>query len=101
MKKIALICVIIIVISAGFVFAQMNRGGMMTNRNMSIMSGMGMAGMMGGDIVATSDDGVVVMSFNKLYKFDRDLKLVKQVEIPFDKEYIQRMIQNIRDMGTM
>ena len=112
MKKIILTGVLIIALSAGFVFAQMGRGGMMGGdnqgnmmnrnwRNTPMMSGMGMGGMMGNNIVATSDDGVVVMSFNKLYKFDRNLKLMKQAEVPFDKENIQNMIQNMRGMGMM
>ena len=109
MKKITLIGVIIIILSAGIVFAQMGSGRMMGNRgqdmrmnrnwmNMPMMSGM-MGGMMGGNIAVTGDGDVIVMSYNRLYKFDRDLKLVKQADIPFDKEHIQDMMRNIQDMG--
>lgn len=111
MKKIILSGVLIIALSAGFVFAQMNQGSMMghyghgmMNRNwmgMPMMSGMGMSGMMGSSVVATEDGGIVVMSFNKLYKFDKNLKLVKEADIPFDKEHIQQMMQNMRSMRMM
>jgi hypothetical protein len=118
MKKITLIIsMAILVLSAGIVLAQMSRsGGMMGNEgkgmmmggnmmNMPMMSGMGMAGMMGGmmggNILATKDGGVIVVSYDRLYKFDKNLKLVKQADIPFDKEHIQRMMQNMRNMGMM
>ncbi len=47
-----------------------------------MMMGMG-GGMMGGheSMVATSDGGVVVMAGPKLMKYDRDLNLVKEVEM--------------------
>ena len=110
MKKITLLIgVIIIILTAGIVFAQMGNGGMMGNRgqgmmmnrnwmNMPMMSGM-MGGMMGGNIAVTGDGDVIVMSYNRLYKFDKNLKLVKQADIPFDKEHIQNMMENMRGMG--
>lgn len=112
MKKIALIGALVVALSAGVAFAQMGNGrmmngdeqGYMMNRNMMnmpMMYGRHMMGMMGNNIVATSDGGVVVMSFNKLYKFDKNLKLVKETNIPFDKEHVQKMIETMRDMGMM
>lgn len=70
--------------------------GMMGNGGNNSMSGSGqmrggggrgmnpmMMGMMGGkeSVVATSDGGVVVLAGPKLMKYDRDLNLVKEVEI--------------------
>ena len=112
MKKTALIGALIIVLSAGIVFAQMsNSGGMMGKKgqgmmsgnmmDMPMMSGMHMSGMMGSNIVATEDGGIVVMSYNKLYKFDKNLKLVKEADIPFDKEHIKKMMENMQGMGMM
>ena len=111
MKKITLIVVFITALTAGVVFAQMKSGGMMSGNeqgmmsgnmmNMPMMSGMHMPGMMGSNIVATEDGGVVVMSFNKLYKFDKDLKIVKEADIPFDKEHVQKMMENMQGMGMM
>lgn len=103
MKKIISAGVIIILLSAGIVFAQMGRGRMMggDRLHMPMTSGMGMAGMMGNNIVSASDGGVIVMSFNRLYKFDKDLKLVRQTDIPLDKEHIQNMMKNMRSMGII
>jgi hypothetical protein len=42
---------------------------------------MGMGGHGGSNLVATSDGGVVVRCGNELFKYDKNLKLVKQVEI--------------------
>src|SRR3989339_1387730 len=54
--------------------------------------------MMQKQMVATEDGGVVVMAFGELIKFDKDLNVVKQAEIPFDPEKMeakmQKMMQN-------
>jgi hypothetical protein len=67
-------------------------GDMMTGADKG--SGMGsmqsMTGMMG-NMVATSDGGVVVMLGNKLYKYDKNLRLVKKTEINDDMKKMQRM----------
>ena len=40
-------------------------------------------GMMGGkSIVSSNDGGVIVLSGNTLYKYDKNLNLVKQVDLP-------------------
>jgi hypothetical protein len=55
------------------------KGGMMK-------MGPGMMGMMQKDtVVATSDGGVVVMQGPRLIKYDKDLTLVKEVELPRGK----------------
>ena len=46
----------------------------------------GMMGMMHKDsMLATSDGGIVVMSGPRLIKYDRDLNLIKEVEMPKGK----------------
>ena len=52
-------------------------------------------GMMGRKMLATSDGGIVVMICNKLYKYDKDLNLKKEVEIPVDKDQMRKM----KEMG--
>lgn len=39
-----------------------------------------------GEMVATQDGGVIVMAGNKLLKYDKDLKLVKEVYVKTDME---------------
>lgn len=46
--------------------------------------------MMGRSLVATADGGVVVLLGNKLYKYDKDLVLQKEVEIKIDREGTQK-----------
>lgn len=53
------------------------------------MMGM-MKGMMAKSMVATSDGGVAVMAGNKLMKFDKDLNLVREVEIKVDMAAMQK-----------
>ncbi len=50
------------------------------------MKGGMMHGMMSGQMVATNDGGVIVMMGNKLYKYDKDLNLKKEVEIKMQKK---------------
>lgn len=57
----------------------MGKGGMMGGKEM-MMHGM-MMKMMEKSVVATSDGGVIVMTANKLIKYDKDLNLVKEVEL--------------------
>jgi len=54
--------------------------------------------MMGKQIVATSDGGVVVTIGNKLYRYDSNLNLQKEIEIPFDIEGMKKKMMNMKDM---
>jgi hypothetical protein len=54
-----------------------------------------MAGLMGGTLVATTDGGVVLFAGQKLMKFDKDLKLVKEVEVKIDTAAMQKMMQEM------
>ncbi|MBF0484086.1 MAG: hypothetical protein HQL25_05210 [Candidatus Omnitrophica bacterium] len=57
---------------------------------MNKMGGMMMESMMKKNIIATSDGGVIVMAGNKLMKYDKDLNLIKEVDIKIDMEAIKK-----------
>jgi hypothetical protein len=75
-----------------------NQGQMMNQGQMSPYGprhlGM-MAGLMGGSMVATSDGGVVLFVGQKLMKFDKNLKLVKEVEVKIDIAALQKTMQEM------
>jgi hypothetical protein len=54
---------------------------------------------MGKQIIATSDGGVVIAIGNRLYKYDSNLNLQKEAEIPIDMEGLNKMTMNIKDFG--
>jgi len=69
------------------------------------MSGMmmNMIGSMQKQMVATNEGGVIVLTGNKLLKYDKDLNLVKEVELKTENELkidvgsMQEMIKNMRE----
>lgn len=66
--------------------------------------GLMMRELMTKSIVATSDGGIVVMSGNKLTKFDKDLNLVKEVEMKIDikgKEEMMREMIPAQQQGLL
>lgn len=67
-----------------------------------MMGPMMMKSMMEKTLVATSDGGVVVLIGNKLIKYDKNLNLVKEVEIKVDmegmKEHMAEMMKNCPKM---
>jgi hypothetical protein len=64
-----------------------------------MMSGMSMSGMMSKSMVPTEDGGIVVMIGNKLYKYDKKLKLEKEAEVPVDYKGLKGMMMNMQNMG--
>ena len=86
-KSIAVITVVTVLTVSGLAFAQMNGKGkdMMEEKGgmMGMMGGkmMGMCPMMQSmmqkSVVATSDGGIVVVTGNKITKYDKDLNVVK------------------------
>ncbi len=111
MKKsifVILVCVVTFVVCV-LAFAQekeegmmgtgmMGKGCMMDKQKMMgkcPMCGMMMKKMMNKEIVATNDGGVIVLAGNKLFKYDRDLNLKKEVEIKMDMEGVQKMMQEM------
>jgi len=71
----------------------MGKGQMMMGKGQMMMCPMHqmMAGsMMTKSMVATEDEGIVVMAGEKLMKFDKDLNLVKETLLPIDTEAMQK-----------
>ncbi|MBF0532932.1 MAG: hypothetical protein HQL23_07555 [Candidatus Omnitrophica bacterium] len=54
------------------------------------MHGRMMPGMMAKSLTATADGGVIVSVGNKLIKYDKDLNVVKEVEIKIDMEGLRK-----------
>jgi hypothetical protein len=123
MKKTIILLTIAAVVGAGsyIVLAQGQMGGMMGNRrgmmdsndmmmrremmrqqgmmNRGWMGMEMMPGMMGGSaLVATKDGDIVVLMGNELFKYDKDLNLIKKVEVNFDWENWQKMMMQQRNM---
>ena len=124
MKKVTIITTVALLISAGtyLAFAEEQTGGMMGKGMHSSMMGGGMmgqqgmmgkgmmgqqgmtgmhtmSGMMGGSsMVATQDGGIIVLIGNKLLKYDKDLNLVKEVEIKIDWESLNKTMMQHRKM---
>ena len=110
MKKNVLIFIAVALFTAsGLVYAQEMKGGMMgsgmTGKGMMDGKMMGMHGMMmkmmDRNVVATSDGGIVIVAGNKLTKFDKDLNLVKEVELKMDTEGMQKMMDDMKSMCPM
>ena len=83
------------------------RGGGMQNRSMRGWDGMMGTMMRSSSLVAGPDGGIIALMGNELSKYDKDLNLVKQVEINFNWDKWQKtmmqhrnmMMQNNRMMG--
>ncbi|HUN55612.1 MAG TPA: hypothetical protein VMU29_10695 [Smithella sp.] len=105
MKKlglgILLAAVCIIIVLPAFAQDPEKEKGSMTGMDKKMMMGkedcmphmMGMMHMMG-HMVATGDGGVIVMMGNKLYKYDKDLNLKKEVEIKIDMKKMHKMMKH-------
>ena len=76
--------------------------GMMDEKGGMMMGGKGMMGMhemmmkmsdtMRKTVVATSDGGVIIVGLDKITKYDKDLNVVKEVELKADTEGMQKMM---------
>ncbi len=117
MKRTMIMAVVVFAIAAGlyYVFAAkqneggmmgrgMMRGRMMDSNDMMMQRGMAygmhpMSGMMGGSsLAATEDGGALVLMGNKLCKYDKDLNLVKEVEIKIDWEKMNKTMMQYHNM---
>jgi hypothetical protein len=64
---------------------------------------MQMMGAMQKQMVATNDGGVIVLAGNKLLKYDKDLNLVKEIEVKTEAELkidlgsMQNMMKNMKE----
>lgn len=75
---------------------EMKKPGMMKKKGS--MHGMMMKKMMQKEMVATEDGGVIVLIGNKLMKYDKDLNLVKEVEIKWDMEAMKKRMKECMNM---
>jgi hypothetical protein len=117
MKKTIILLTIIAVLGVGsyavFAKGHMGRGmqssctmdsnDMMMQKGMMGQHGMmgmhPMSGMMcGSSLVATEDGNVIVLMGNKLLKYDKDLNLVKEVEIKIDWENWKKTMKQHHNM---
>ena len=124
MKKIRILIILgALIVSTGLAVAQDKKGEM---RPMGEKKGMGMMDMMGGgmmdkgmmggkmmmcqgmmhsmmnkSIVPTGDGGIILLSGNNLSKYDKDLNLVKSVEIKTDMEGMQKMMSQMMENCPM
>ena len=115
-KSIILLTVIALAATGSYVvFAQRQMGGMMQKQDtgkMGMMMGEEMMemcpmhmsmcqSMMSKQIVATQDGGVMAMVGNKLMKYDKDLKLVKETELKIDMEKMQQKMKEMMENCPM
>ena len=105
MKKIILMSGAVIFLTVSVVFAQGMKEmggskGAMMDKGMMGMHGM-MMKMMEKSVVATPDGGIVVVMGNKLTKYDKDLNVVKEVELRMDMEGMQKMMSDMMEKCPM
>ena len=128
-KSLIAIAAVIIVGTSGLAIAQMNdkgkemmgdKAGMMGGKgDMMGMMGKGMMGdkgmmegkgmmmhsmmstMMNKSMVASPDGGVIVMTANKLTKYDKDLNVVKEVDLKMDMDGMQKMMKDMMEKCPM
>ena len=90
---------IIMVCCLVYVFAQEPNDMPMKPGDMGMMKcpmcHMMMGSMMTKSMGVLPDGGVVVMAMGKLIKFDKDMNVVKEVEIPFDAEAMQKKMEQM------
>jgi hypothetical protein len=66
--------------------------------------GMIMKDLMTGSMIATSDGGVIIKQGLKIYKYDKDLNLIKGVELKMDMDAMAKMMNEMKEkcpMGKM
>ena len=90
---------------AGMRSGTMGEQGMMMGKEkmmgMCPMHGMMMGSMMAKSMVATGDGGIVVMAGSKLIKYDKDLNLLKEVEVKMDMEGMQKKMSQMMEQCPM
>ena len=70
-------------------------------KSMCPMHAMMMKQMMGREMIATADGGVLILLGNKIIKYDKDLNLVKEAEIKPDMEGMQKMMMQMQESCPM
>ena len=104
-RSLIAIAAVIIVGTSGLAIAQMNDMGKEMKGDKAGMMGMMKHGMMmkmmEKNVVATSDGGIVIVSGNKLTKYDKNLNLTKEVELKSDMEGMKKMMADCPMMKGM
>jgi hypothetical protein len=85
---------------------EMGQGGMMMSSKGKMMHacpmhGMMMHNMMSCQMVATEEGGVIIMGFGKLTKYDKDLNMVKSVDMKIDTEAMKKMMTQMMEACPM
>ncbi len=112
MKKTIFITLMALLLVPALAFSQEKTPGIDTSMEMGKGMGMGkgmemgkgmgcdcgkMCMMMQKQMIATSDGGVIVLAGNKLYKYDKNLNLVKEAEIKMDVEGMKKMMGQMKE----
>jgi len=109
MKKTIFITLMALLLVPALAFSQEKSPGTETSmemgKGMMMGKGMGcdcgkMCMMMQKQMIATSDGGVIVLAGNKLYKYDKNLNLVKEAEIKMDVEGMNKMMGQMKEKCT-
>ncbi len=90
-----------LVIAAALFLASLSFAEDMKDMKKGMMGHMMMKSMMDKSVVATSDGGIVVVAGNKITKYDKDLNVVKEVEIKVDAEAMQKQMGEMMKMCPM
>ncbi|MDD4908163.1 MAG: hypothetical protein PHJ00_03785 [Candidatus Omnitrophica bacterium] len=101
--RILVLAVIALALGSGAVFAQADNAAPAPDKGPSTTMAMNMMGFIPKQMVASNDGGVIILAGNKLMKYDKDLNLVKEVEIKsvaelkIDASSVQDMINKMKD----
>lgn len=107
-KTLCLTSIVSIFLFSGLSFAEDMKG--MEGKDTQMKKGMMGKGMMGPmmmkmmsekSVTATSDGGIVVLAMNKLTKYDKDLNVVKEVEVKIDMDVMQKQMADMMKMCPM
>lgn len=93
MKKTAMFLIMLSLFIVPFIaMAQENKDDMKCG---PMCKSMMMRPMMGKSMVASNDGGVIILAGNQLFKYDKDLNLVKTAELKIDMGGMQKRMQEM------
>lgn len=88
-------------VSPSFADEKMEKGMGKDMTDGGMMKHMMMKSMMEKSVVATADGGIVVVTGNKIAKYDKDLNLTKEAEIKVDAEAMKKDMEGMMKMCPM
>lgn len=114
-KTLILLTIAVVGIASYALFAQEQTGGMMHHQggpgrgmmmgkpmmDMCPMHSMMCKSMVDKQMVITEDGDIIVLAGNKLFKYDDDLELEKEVELKIDMEQMQQKMQQMMEQCPM